>query len=572
MRVELATATSGPGIATVPHARARRWRIDGFEAMLLAVFGLLSVWVLGLNLWQVIAHGRVWTGTDGLYLVDQMQYLAWVQSASHHLLIANLFVLRPTPADYFQPAIAISGGLSALGVAPWLALLLWKPVAVISFFFAVRAFVYRSLPGLWPRRVALTLALFFGSFTIVSGDFSVLGDLWPAFLSWGYVFGLLALAAIVVAILRYDAARRQGRIVWLPGALGACATLMHPWQGELLVMLIVGGELVAGRLRPLDRRRLGLAALTIGLTVLPLLYYAVLGRADLSWKLARDASKHEYPLWSLLLAIVPLLIPALLAYRRRATTFLGATTQAWPGAVLILYFVSASALGATPLHAFQGISIPLAVLAVQGVQSVGALRRLPHRALIVAAAIAVVTIPNAAFELKNAADTVVPQPNNATFIPRDERDALTYLANVKQPGGVLEPRPSRGAGPRQDRPPHVRRRLSVVAAALRHAAVHGQVVLYRDDESCRRPRVRPAERRCLRARGLSSAVRHSQAARFDGDRDKALRLRQRVPTRRAEPADGAFGRIPPRCGCSRCEAPIASSATTPTPSSTPPTR
>jgi hypothetical protein len=437
MRVELATATSGPGIATVPRTRARWWRIDAFEAALLILFGLLSVWVLGLNLWQVIAHGRLWTGTDGLYLVDQLQYLAWVQSASHHLLIANLFVLRPTPADYFQPAIAISGGLSALGVAPWLALLLWKPVAVVSFFFAVRAFVYRSLEGLWVRRAALTLALFFGSFTVVSGSFSVLGDLWPAFLSWGYVFGLLALAAIVVAVLRYDTARRNGHVVWLPGVLGACATLMHPWQGELLVMLIIGGELLAGSLRHLDRRRIGLAALTVGLTVLPLVYYAVLGRADLSWRLARDASKHAYPLWSLLLAILPLLIPALLAYRRRATTFLGATTQAWPGAVLILYFISASALGATPLHAFQGISIPLAVLAVQGVQSVRAFERLPHRGLIVAAAIAAVTIPNAAFELKNAADTVAPQPANATFIPRGERDALAYLAKDKQPGGVL---------------------------------------------------------------------------------------------------------------------------------------
>jgi hypothetical protein len=315
--------------------------------------------------------------------------------------------------------------------------LLWKPVAVVSFFFAVRAFVYRSLTGLWARRVALTLALFFGSFTIVGGDFSVLGDLWPAFLSWGYVFGLLALAAIVAAVLLYDSARQHRRIVWLPGALGACATLMHPWQGELLVMLIIGGELVAGGLRPLDRRRIGLAALTIGLTVLPLVYYAVLGRADLSWKLARDASKHHYPLWSLLLAILPLLIPALLAYRRRATTFLGATTQAWPGAVLILYFVSASALGATPLHAFQGVSIPLAVLAVQGVQSVRAFHQLRHRALIVAAAIALVTIPNAAFELDNAADTVAPQPTNATFIPRDERNALAYLAEDKQPGGVL---------------------------------------------------------------------------------------------------------------------------------------
>ena len=45
---------------------------------------------------------------------------------------------------------------------------------------------------------------------------------------------------------------------------------------------------------------------------------------------------------------------------------------------LILYFVSASALGATPLHAFQGITIPLAVLAVQGIAGVPALRRLPR--------------------------------------------------------------------------------------------------------------------------------------------------------------------------------------------------
>lgn len=437
MRVELATATSGPGIATVPRARARRWRIDGFEAVLLALFGLLSVWVLGLDLWQVIAHGRVWTGTDGLYLVDQMQYLAWVQSASHHLLIANLFVLRPTPADYFQPAIAVSGGLSALGLAPWLALLLWKPIAVVSFFFAVRAFVSRNVEGLWPRRAALTLALFFGSFTVVYGDFSVLGDLWPAFLSWGYVFGLLALAAIVVALLRYDAARRRGRVVWLPGLLGASATLMHPWQGELLILLVIGGELVAGGLRGLDRRRVGLAVLTIGLTVLPLLYYAALGRADLSWRLARGASRHEYPLWSLLLAILPLLIPALLAYRRRARSFLGATTQAWPGAVLILYFVSASALGATPLHAFQGISIPLAVLAVQGVMSVPALRRLPRPGLIAAAVIGLVTIPNAVFELANAAHVAAPDPINPTFIHRDERDALNYLAKDPKPGGVL---------------------------------------------------------------------------------------------------------------------------------------
>src|SRR5258706_7785211 len=121
MRVELDVA-GVPRTAPVrpkPPARKalepRRRGLDWFELSVLAAFGLVSVWVLAVDLFQVVAHGRVWTGTDGVYLVDQMQYLAWIQSASHHVLSANLFVLRGTPADYLQPAVAISGALTALG-------------------------------------------------------------------------------------------------------------------------------------------------------------------------------------------------------------------------------------------------------------------------------------------------------------------------------------------------------------------------------------------------------------------------------------------------------------------------
>ena len=95
---------------------------------------LISLWVLGLDLWQVIVHHRVWTGTDGVYIVDQQQYLSWIRDASNHVLSSNLYVLHPTPHDYFQPAVLISGGLTALGMAPWLSLLLWKPVAVVDLF------------------------------------------------------------------------------------------------------------------------------------------------------------------------------------------------------------------------------------------------------------------------------------------------------------------------------------------------------------------------------------------------------------------------------------------------------
>jgi hypothetical protein len=437
MRVEMDAATAERAPAPPVTPPPARPRIDRFELALLALFGLISLWVLGLNLWQVVVHGRVWTGTDGLYLVDQQQYIAWIRSTAQHGLIANLFVLRGTPADYFQPAIMVSAGVTKLGVAPWLALLLWKPVAVGAFFFAARAYIHRSLAGLWERRIAMTLTLFFGCFTVVYGSFSVLGDLFPGFLSWGYVFALLALAAIAVALLRYDAAHRAGRVAWLPGVLGASATLLHPWQGELLIMIVLGGELMLGRLRTFDRRRLANIALTVGLTGLALLYYAILGRADTSWRLARDASRHDYPLWSLIVAVVPLLIPALFAYRGRPASFLSAATRAWPAAVLLLYFLSASALGATPLHAFQGITIPLAVLSIEGVRRTRVLRRTPHPRLAVALVVAVVTIPTTVWELGYAVDIAAPDPENPTFIHRDEQRALDYLAGLRQPGGVL---------------------------------------------------------------------------------------------------------------------------------------
>src|SRR5437764_4972274 len=185
-------AAAAPERVTTVVGRPSR-SLDRFDLSLLVALGVLSLWVVALDALQVVAHGRVWTGTDGVYLVDQMQYLAWIQSATHHALSANLFVLRGTPADYFQPAVTISAGLTSLGVAPWVTLLLWKPVAVLAAFFGFTLYVRRTTPGVWPRRAALVLALFFGSFTIVEGSFGVVGDLFAGFLSWGYTFGLLAL-------------------------------------------------------------------------------------------------------------------------------------------------------------------------------------------------------------------------------------------------------------------------------------------------------------------------------------------------------------------------------------------
>ena len=130
-----------------------------------------------------------------------------------------------------------------------------------------------------------------------------LGDLFPGFLSWGYVFGLMALAAMVWSLVAYDDARSNGARLWLPGALGALASLLHPWNGELLIGLVVAAEAVMLASRRYGREQLKLTAATLIGTGVPLLYYAILGKADLNWKLAQIASKHSFPFSSIALAV-----------------------------------------------------------------------------------------------------------------------------------------------------------------------------------------------------------------------------------------------------------------------------
>ncbi len=444
---EMATPTQGR-----VGGRLRTLRLDRAELALLGAFALISVWVLGLDLWQVVANGRVWTGTDGSYITDQLQYLAWIQSASRHLLVANLFVLHGTPADYFQPAVAISGLLVAFGMSPWLALLVWKPVAVIGLFFAVRAFAHRALPeaGRGPWLVVIALTLFYGSFTVVDGSFGVLGDLFPGFMSWGYPFALMAVAALIFALLGYDTARRAGRVAWGPGLLGALAGILHPWQGELLVVMLVCVELFSSETRAaltgglsarrlwaeLSSPRIRLAAVSIGGTLLPLLYYAALDKLDLSWALGRTASKHGTLGLTIMLVLLPLALVALTGYRGPPRNFLMRTARIWPWATIIIFLQSSSSAGATPLHAIFGLTLPLSVLAVDGWLRMG-WRRLRFGRAAAVILILLFTVPTTYYELKVAKVNAGPIPNNANFITRDEHEALTFLRRDPVDGGVL---------------------------------------------------------------------------------------------------------------------------------------
>ena len=405
------------------------------------MFGAMSLWVVALDVFHAAHDGLTWTGTDGYYIVDQMQYLSWIQSAAHHGLISNLFVLRGTPSDYFQPAIIVSGVVAAVGVPSWLALLLWKPVAVASLFFAMRAVANRSFSSVVHRRAALALGVGFGSFTVIFGSLGIVGDMMPTWLSWGYPFGLLSVALITFAVVRYDRMRVAGRPDCICGLLGALASTIHPWQGETLILLVLFAEAFRWRdlllwYRTAQWRRLALPLLTVGLTALPLLYYLILGHLDLSWKLARVQSKHAFPFSAIAIGIAPLAIPALLGYRGRPESMLELLLRLWAPVAIVIYIFSATGLSATPLHAFNGITIPLAALAVKGVTRTS-LRTLPRARLVATGVIALGIIPANAYALATAHNFVDPAGGNANFITHDEHAALHYLAKNREPGGVL---------------------------------------------------------------------------------------------------------------------------------------
>jgi hypothetical protein len=177
--------------------------------------------------------------------------------------------------------------------------------------------------------------------------------------------------------------------------------------------------------------------LTLGGTLVPLVYFAALGKLDLSWELARNASRHSFPLLAILLALAPLGVFALLDCRGRPRDFLSSATRIFPLAALGVFFLSSSVVGATPLHAFDGTEVPLAVLAVNGWERLGWERRLARPRLVAVVLLALATIPATIKELSVAQSNAKPTAGNPNFISHDEDRALAYLRADPEPGSVL---------------------------------------------------------------------------------------------------------------------------------------
>ena len=178
-----------------------------------------------------------------------MQYLAWIQIGRPPRAglepVRARSRRRPTTSS---PRSRSRAGSTALGVAPWLSLLLWKPVAVVGTLPGhprLRAGAASSAAGRGGRRSCWRL--FFGSFSVIYGVVrrGRRPDARPS-CAGATRSGCWRSALMVAraARLRPRAADRR-RLTWLPGAARrAWPALLHPWQGELLILIVVGAELV----------------------------------------------------------------------------------------------------------------------------------------------------------------------------------------------------------------------------------------------------------------------------------------------------------------------------------------
>jgi len=424
--------------------------MDAFDFVTLALFLALSLWTVGVL--EVQQRGLHWTGTNGLYLGDQMQYLGWIRDSARHVLIGDPYRTGNSQHDYLQPGLAISGVLVRLGVRAWLSYLMWVPVAAVALFVAARTYVRRLISGKAARRCALILALFYISPVAELAQLSHWNqgifvrsmslEMWPGFYLWGYPFTAMTVALMVGTLIAYERDRRDERVrLWAPICALLCAWL-QPWQGATLLLIVLASEAFLWWRH--QRTPLALPALTASGALLPLAYYFLLSHFDSTWALSgRVNFSQVLPLEDLLITVLPLGVCAAFAYRGYSVTFQSLAVRIWPfAAFAILRFIQLAHVGTFPKHSLQGLSIPLAVLAVIGASRLGGV--LPAKGRVVLASVVVAALIGfpVAHELENA--RTISSPNiifgsSPYLITSSEREALDYLNSTSVPGAVLSP-------------------------------------------------------------------------------------------------------------------------------------
>jgi hypothetical protein len=422
--------------------------MDAFDWVILTAFLVLSLWTVGVL--EAQQRGLHWTGTSGLYLGDQMQYLGWIRDSARHVLIGDPYRVGGSQHDYFQPGLAISGVLFRMGIAVWLSYLLWVPFAALALFVAARMYVRRLISGKAARRCALILALFYISPVAElaqrthwnQGIFvrSMSLEMWPGFYLWGYPFTAITIALMIGTLIAYQRDRRDRKVrPWAPICALLCAWL-QPWQGATLLLIVLVSEAFLWWRH--QRTALAMPALTAAGALLPLGYYFLLSHLDPTWALSgRVNFSQGLPLPDLLITLLPLAVCAVFAYRGFSVTFESLAVRIWPfGAVVILKFIQLTHIGTFPKHSLQGLSIPMAVLAVTGARRLDV--GLPARGRVVLASLllaALIGFP-VAQELENARTISSPSifgGSSPYLITSSEKEALDYLNSTSLPGAVL---------------------------------------------------------------------------------------------------------------------------------------
>jgi hypothetical protein len=440
----VSTAAAPPSRRLSAGGVIRRLDLDQFEVgALVALVGVSLAVLVPLAL-----QGRPLSGVEGIFPPDQFQYFAWIREAAHHGLIGNRFDLAEGSRPFLHPGFGLSGLLHALGVPIALAYLAWKPVAIAVTFLGCVLYVRRLVRGRAKRQVALVIALFSvmpavavvawtnwgGNPRQYTFDF-ISGEMWTGQYLWGYTMTAIAVFMVPLVLLGIEAWREHRR----PRTLALCAlgTLivfwLQPWQGGVLVLIVMAVE----GLRFVRSRELPPAGLLLiaAAALIPAIYYFVLSQTDESWRLASESNAAgvqplwTWPWWAIALTVLPLAVPAALAYRLPAPSWQEQAVRAWPLATAVVYLAP---IGTFPYHAIQGLALPLGILAVQGVTSI-----VPRpRVELVAGALVLLTLPGFAHKLelpKNSIqDNIYPY-----YIDEDEDRALEALERDRRPGGVL---------------------------------------------------------------------------------------------------------------------------------------
>jgi hypothetical protein len=444
--IRLGVKGANDQLATFSGADAGRRLPDLFDLLGLVLFTVLSLWTVFFLLSQQ-GSDHLWTGTNGAYIGDQMQYVGWIRSSYQHILVGNPFETSGGIRDYLNPAFVLSELLVGLGVSASVSYLVWTPVAAIALGLATWAYINRTLSNTTSRRIALVLALFYLSpLPLIAMHLhwsapylsAYAFEMWPAFYLWGYPLTALSVALLMGCLLTLARARDERKFSWTSPTCALFCAWLQPWQGATLVLIVVGCEIYVRR-RRLSRTKPSLLAATLAAAIAPLLYYFLLSHFDGTWALSGQVNNHTEPVWDLIFTLLPLGIFAVIAYVRRPHGFASMTAYIWPIASLVVFLVIDVIHGTSPDHALQGLNVPVSILAVVGL---GVLSKgLTSRTWMVVTAILVATlvIIPVAYELNVARGLGQPAVFGAEpyFIRTSEARALEYLARSPQEGAVL---------------------------------------------------------------------------------------------------------------------------------------